>query len=133
MQLITFQHIDSNGQINDIQTISNNIDSDKSTIENINSTMNSDDQIQEIYSDRNKFKIIYYFFIFWKYSYIPIYDFTVNKTNLDLIKTTNDSNNLKEHLQVTINTDITSGNYSYSTAIKILDDVAKSPVDSTVS
>lgn len=52
---------------------------------------------------------------------------------MDLIKTTNDSNNLKEHLQVTINTDITSGNYSYSTAIKILDDVAKSPVDSNVS
>ncbi|XP_027853757.2 zinc finger protein 182-like isoform X2 [Aphis gossypii] len=103
-ELITFQHIDSNGPINDIQTISNNIVSDKSTIENINSTLNSD-QIQEIYSD-------------------------LNKTNLDIIKTTNDCNNLKEHLQVTINTDITSGNYSYSTAIKILDDVAKSPVDS---
>ncbi|XP_026810472.1 zinc finger protein 665-like [Rhopalosiphum maidis] len=103
-ELITFQQIDSNGQINDIQAISNNVDSDKSTIENINFTMNSDDQFQDIYSD-------------------------LNKTNLDIMKTTNDSNNLKEHLQVTINTDITSGNYSYSTAIKILDDVAKSPVD----
>lgn len=49
------------------------------------------------------------------------------------MKTTNDSNNLTEHLQVKINTDITSGNYSYSTAIKILDDVAKSPVDTNVS
>lgn len=133
MQLITFQHIDSNGQINDIQAISNNIDPDKSTIENINSTMNTDDQIQEIHLDRNKFKIIYYFYFLEMCSYILIYDFTVNKTNLNIIKTTNDSNNLKEHLQVTINTDITSGNYSYSTAIKILDDVAKSPVDSNVS
>jgi len=131
--LITFQHIDSNGQINDIQAISNNIDPDKSTIENINSTMNTDDQIQEIHLDRNKFKIIYYFYFLEMCSYILIYDFTVNKTNLNIIKTTNDSNNLKEHLQVTINTDITSGNYSYSTAIKILDDVAKSPVDSNVS
>lgn len=60
--MITFQHIDSNGQINDIQTISNNIDSNKSTIENINSTMNSDDQIQEVYSDCNKFKIVFLFF-----------------------------------------------------------------------
>jgi len=49
------------------------------------------------------------------------------------METTNDSNNLTEHLQVKINTDITSGNYSYSTAIKILDDVAKSPVDTNVS
>lgn len=40
---------------------------------------------------------------------------------------------MTEHLQVKINTDITSGNYSYSTAIKILDDVAKSPVDTNVS
>lgn len=63
LQLITFQHIDSNGPINDIQTISNNIVSDKSTIENINSTLNSD-QIQEMYSDRNKFKIIFYFLFF---------------------------------------------------------------------
>ncbi|XP_060880467.1 zinc finger protein 665-like isoform X3 [Metopolophium dirhodum] len=96
-ELITFQHIDSNEQINDIETISNNIESDKSTVENIDFTINSDDQFQEICTDFNK--------------------------------TTNDSNNLTEHLQVKINTDITSGNYSYSTAIKILDDVAKSPVD----
>ncbi|XP_022167998.1 zinc finger protein 107-like [Myzus persicae] len=103
-EIITFQHINSNGQINDIQTVSNNIESDKSTIENINFTMNSDDHFQEIYTD-------------------------LNKTDLDIMKTANDSNNLTEHLQVKINTDITSGNYSYSTAIKILDDVAKSPVD----
>jgi len=61
------------------------------------------------------------------------YNFTVNKTDLDIMKTTNDSNNLTEHLQVKVNTDVTSGNYSYSTAIKILDDVAKSPVDTNVS
>lgn len=53
--------------------------------------------------------------------------------NSDIMKATNDSNNLKEHLQVKINTDITSGNYSYSTAIKILDDVAKSPINTNVS
>ncbi|XP_015378345.1 PREDICTED: zinc finger protein Xfin-like, partial [Diuraphis noxia] len=65
---------------------------------------NSDDHFQNIYTD-------------------------FNKSELDTTKTTNESNNLTEHLQVKINTDITSGNYSYSTAIKILDDVAKSPVD----
>jgi len=63
LQLITFQQIDSNGQINDIQTISNNVDSDKSTIENINFTMNSDDHFQDIYSDRNKFIYLIHFFI----------------------------------------------------------------------
>jgi len=49
------------------------------------------------------------------------------------MKTVNDGNNLTEHLQVKINTDITSGNYSYSTAIKILDEVAISPADTNVS
>jgi len=80
------------------------------------------------------FIILFYFiFIYLKCNFLSNYYFTVNKTELDITKTTNDSNNLTEHLQVKINTDITSGNYSYSTAIKILDDVAKSPVDTNVS
>ncbi|KAL4149327.1 hypothetical protein QTP88_003296 [Uroleucon formosanum] len=103
-ELITFEHIDSNESINDIETISNNIESDRSTIGNIDITINSDDCFQEICTD-------------------------LNKTNLDIMKTTNDDINLTEHLQVKINTDITSGNYTYSTAIKILDEVAISPVD----
>lgn len=54
------------------------------------------------------------------------------------MKTTDDSNNFKDHLEVLNNTnntnnDITRGNYSNSTAIKILDDVAKSPIDTNVS
>lgn len=55
LQLITFENIDSNGQISDIQTISNDIESDKSTIENINFSMNSDDDFQNIYTDCNWF------------------------------------------------------------------------------
>lgn len=64
--------------------------------------------------------------------------FAVSKSNSDLIKTNNAcNNNLKEHLEVLTDTDtevdITRGNYSNSTAIKILDDIAKSPTDSNVS
>jgi len=53
LQLITFKHVNSNEQTNDIQTISNNIESDKSTVENINFIMNSDDHFQKIYTDCN--------------------------------------------------------------------------------
>lgn len=58
----------------------------------------------------------------------------VNKTNSSVVKTTNDRDNLKEHIDNlnTTDIDITRGNYSNSTAIKILDDVAKSPTDSNV-
>lgn len=64
--------------------------------------------------------------------------FAVGKSNLDLIKTNNVcGDNLKQHLEVLTDTDtevdITRGNYSNSTAIKILDDIAKSPIDSNVS
>jgi len=42
---------------------------------------------------------------------------------------------LKEHIEVsnTIDIDTSRRNYSNSTAIKILNDIAKSPVDSNVS
>lgn len=65
-------------------------------------------------------------------------NFAVSKSNSNLIKTNNVCNdNLKEHLEVLTDTDtevdITRGNYSNSTAIKILDDIAKSPIDSNVS
>jgi len=53
LQLITLQHIDSNGQINYIQAIPNNIRSYKTTTENINFTMNTDDHFPEIYTDCN--------------------------------------------------------------------------------
>lgn len=61
-------------------------------------------------------------------------NFVVNKTNSSVVKTTNDNDNLKEHLEDLNRTDIdiTRGNYSNSTAIKILDDIAKSPTDSNV-
>lgn len=70
-----------------------------------------------------------------KCSIIPIDNFTVDKTNSDVLKVNCDSHNLKEHLEVLNSTDIdvTRGNYSNSTAIKILDDVAKNPVDKNVS
>lgn len=70
-----------------------------------------------------------------KFSITPIDNFTANKTNSDVLKISCDSHNLKEHLEVLNSTDIdvTRGNYSNSTAIQILDDVAKNPVDKNVS
>lgn len=47
LQLITFQHINSDGQIDNIQTIST-IDSEKPTIQNINFPMDSNNQFQDI-------------------------------------------------------------------------------------
>lgn len=64
-------------------------------------------------------------------------NFTVDETNSGEIKTINNSINLKDHLEdlnnIEIDTDTTKGNYSNSIAIKILDDVAKSPIDTNVS
>lgn len=64
-------------------------------------------------------------------------NFTVDETNSGEIKTINNSINLKDHLKdlnnIEIDTDTTKGNYSNSIAIKILDDVAKSPIDTNVS
>lgn len=47
LQLITFQQINSDGQIDNIQTIST-IDSEKPTIQNMNFTMDSNNQFQNI-------------------------------------------------------------------------------------
>lgn len=107
------------------------IDSDKSTLQNINYTTNSSDHFQDLYSNCN---CLFYLNII-KCSIIPNDNFTVNKTNSDILKISCDSHNLKEHLDVLNSTDIdvTGENYSNSTAIKILDDVAKSPVDKNVS
>lgn len=76
-----------------------------------------------------------FYFSILKCCIIPIDNFTVNKTNSDILKISCDSHNLKEHLEILNSTDIdvTRGNYSNSTAIKILDDVAKNPEDKNVS
>lgn len=64
-------------------------------------------------------------------------NFPVNKTNSDVVKTINNSSNIKDHLEdlnnIEIDTDTTRGKYSNSIAIEILDNVAKSPIDTNVS
>lgn len=64
-------------------------------------------------------------------------NFTVNKTNSDVVKTINNSSNIKDHLEdlnnIEMDTDTTRGKYSNSIAIEILDNVAKSPIDTNVS
>lgn len=50
LQLITFQHVDSNGQIDNIQTIST-IDSEKPTIRNVNFAIDSNNHFQDIYTN----------------------------------------------------------------------------------
>uniref|UniRef100_A0A2S2R835 Zinc finger protein n=1 Tax=Sipha flava TaxID=143950 RepID=A0A2S2R835_9HEMI len=97
-QLITFQHIDANEQIDDIRAIST-IDPEKSMIQNINFSMDSNNQFQDIYTNFNKTNNV-----------------SDNlKEHLEIINNTD--------------IDPTIENYSNSTAIQIFDDIALSPTD----